>query len=568
MGGCFMNKELFIKGYIERIEKKFSLRKDFAFEILAITTLLDQSFDEVFQNISTIVNGNGEHDGGMDGIYIDEDENECTMHVFQIKNSKGLGDNVLSKFINDYRNIFAYGNNLNIPLNSKVQSFLEKYTSIVSSGKIVDIKLYFIFSGEKEKNDQAIIQRHLDDNSELSIYDINDLYDRIETLISEHKKRKEVKFSFMAEKSNISLRKDPQALISFQIQNVKAINFRLKALDLCALLDEEKNINGRIDTVFSDNIRGFLRYNKTNKKIKETLESNYSEYFPFLNNGITLISEQLKIPNDIQAGYYPIETKNPVIVNGLQTTSVIYDMYQNDRDKLDGVYVLIRLYETNELDIIDKITDATNTQSPINYRDKISNKNFIKYTKAIFESNNIGFLAKRGDTFENSLSKQLEESIHSDTVFKYWYATYQELPEFAKNSKSKLLEEIFEASSDNTNRLNSLFNGSKDSPIYEQLLKAYQIYKFVVNKRNENIETDFIKYSDELISYGIYKQNEEFEISYPKVCDAIQNIIQNEKKFLQEKNLTYSHNGYFKSAKSRYDLNKEMGFLEKSESIN
>jgi hypothetical protein len=270
----------------------------------------------------------------------------------------------------------------------------------------------------------------------------------------------------------------------------------------------------------------------------------------------------------IQAGYYPIETKNPVIVNGLQTTSVIYNIYQKDRERLEGVYVLIRLYETNDPEIVDKITDATNTQSPINYRDKISNKNFIKYTKAIFESNNIGFLAKRGDTFENNLSKQLEESIHSDTVFKYWYATYQELPEFAKNSKSKLLEEVFEASSDSSNRLNSLFDGSKDSPIYKQLLKAYQIYKFVVNKRNENIETDFIKYSDELIAYGIYKQDGEFEPSYTKVYDAIQNIIQNEKKFLEEKNLTYSHNGYFKSAKSRYDLNKEMGFVEKSESIN
>ncbi len=561
-----MNRNLFIDSYIERIEKKFLLNRDFAFEILAITALLDQSFDEVFQNISTIVNGNGEHDGGMDGIYIDEDEDECTMHVFQIKNSKGLGDNALSKFINDYRNIFVYGNSLNIPLNPKIQSFLERYTSIVSLGKIVDTKLYFIFSGEKEKNDQTIIQRHLDENSELSIYDINDLYERIESLISENKKRKDIQFSFMAEKSNISLKRDPQALISFQIQNIKAINFRLKALELCKLLDKEKEINSRIDTVFSDNIRGFLKYNKTNKRIKETLESDYSEYFPFLNNGITIISERIKIPNEIQAGYYPIETKNPVIVNGLQTTSVIYDMYQKDRDKLDGVYVLIRLYETNDSEIIDRITDATNTQSPINYRDKISNSNFVKYTKAIFEANHIGFLAKRGDTFENTLSKQLEESVHSDTIFKYWYATFQELPEFAKNSKSKLLEEIFEASSDSTNKLNSLFNGSKDSPIYAQLLRAYQIYKFVVNKRNENIENDFIKYADELIAYGIYKQNEAFESAYPKICDAIQTIIQNRKKFLEEKNSTYSHNGYFKSEKSRYDLDRQMGFIEKNES--
>ena len=560
-----MNQELFIDSYLKRIEKKFSIKKDFAFEILAITALLDQSFDEVYQNISTLVNGNGEHDGGMDGIFIDEDDNECTMHVFQMKNGKGLGDNILSKFINDYRNIFVYGNSTNILLNSKVNSFLQRYTNIVSSGKIVDVKLYFVFSGEKEKNDQSIIERHQQENSELTIYDINDLYDRIDNLISENKKRKNIDFSFMAEKSNISLKKDPQALISFQIQNIKAINFRLKALNLCKLLDHEIVINRRIDTVFSDNIRGFLKYNKTNKNIKETLESDYSEYFPFLNNGITIISEKVKIPNDMQAGYYPIETKNPVIVNGLQTTSVIYDIYKEDSTKLDGVYVLIRLYETSDPEIIDKITDATNTQSPISYRDKISNKNFIQYTKALFESYEIGLLAKRGDTFENSLSKQLKESIQSDTVFKFWYATFQELPEFSKNSKSKLLEEIFEASNDKTHKLYNLFNGSKDSIIYNQLLQSYKIYKFIVQKRNENIEDDFINYADELISYGIYKLGGIFEDVYPEICNSISIIINEEKKFLEGKNLTYSHNGYFKSAKSRYDLNKKMGFVEKNE---
>ena len=562
-----MNKELFINSYLDRIQEKFTLTKDFAFEIFSITALLDLSFDEVYQNVSTIINGNGEHDAGMDGIYIDEDENECTMHIFQIKNGKGLGDNVLSKFVNDYRNIFVYGNSTNIPLNSKVTSFLERYTNIVSSGKIVDVKLYFIFSGEKAKNDQNIIKRHQEENNDLTIYDINDLYDQIDNLISENKKRKDVEFSFMAEKSNISLKRDPQALISFQIQNIKAINFRLSALDLCKLLDKEIEINKRRDTVFSDNIRGFLKYNKTNKNIKKTLDGEDSEYFPFLNNGITIISEKIKIPNDMQAGYYPIETKNPVIVNGLQTTSVIYDTYKDDSTKLDGVYVLIRLYETSDPELVDKITDATNTQSPINYRDKISNRDFNKYTKALFESNNIGYLVKRGDTFENTLSKQLNESIQSDTVYKFWYATFQELPETSKNSKSKILEEIFEATSDETHKLYKLFNGDKDSLIYEQLFKSYQIYKFVIKKRNENTERDFINYADELLSYGLYKLEEDFESGYPKVCDAISEIIEEEQIFLTTKNLTYSHNGYFKSSKSRYDLNKKMGFVEKGEGL-
>lgn len=561
-----MNKELFITGYIDKIKNKFNLSNDLAFEILCISAFLDQSFDEVMQNVSTIENGKGNHDGGMDGIYIDEDENECTMHVFQIKHGKGLGDNVLSKFVNDYRNIFVYDNSTNLPLNIKVNTGLVKYKDIVSSGKIVDTKLYFIFGGEKEKQYDDLIQRHLDENENLTIYDINDLYSKIDNLISENKKRKDVQFSFMAEKSNISLKHDPQAIISFQIQNIKAINFRLKALELCKLLDEEKNINKRIDTAFSDNIRGFLRYNKTNRNIKETIESDFAEYFPFLNNGITIISEQIKIPREMQAGYYPIETKNPVIVNGLQTTNVIYDIYQQDRAKLDGVYVLIRLYETNEQDVIDKITDATNTQSPINFRDKISNRDFNTYTKTLFELNQVGYLAKRGDTFENHFSKNLNESIHSDMVLKFWYATFNEMPEVAKNSKSKILEEVYDSTVDKNHKLHKLFNGKKDSPIYQQLLEAYKIYKFVVSKRNEKTpESDFINYADEIISYGLYKLGDDFENNYNEVCKKLKVIIETEKGFLASKNLAYSHNGYFKSSKSRINLNEQFGWTDKNE---
>ncbi len=558
-----MNKELFINGYLERIKNKFHLTNDFAFEILSIAAFLDQSFDEVMQNVSTIVNGDGQHDGGMDGIWIDEDDNECTMHVFQMKSSKGLGDNALSKFVNDYRNLFVYGNSTNIPLNAKVSAYLNKYKSIVSAGKIVDTKLYFVFAGEKEKQDITIINRHHEENEYLKIYDINDLYDKIDSLISENKKRKEVKYSFMAEKSNISLKNDPQAMISFQIQNIKAINFRLQALELCKLLDQEIRVNKRVDTVFSDNIRGFLRYNKTNKNIKETIESEYAEYFPFLNNGITLISEQIKIPREMQAGFYPIETKNPVIVNGLQTTNVLYDIYQQDKTKLDNIYVLVRLYETSDPEIVDKITDATNTQSPINFRDKISNRDFNTYAKALFELHGIGYLSKRGDTFENSFSITLQESVHSDTVLKFWYATFGELPEIAKNSKSKILEEIYDATVDKKHKLHPLFKGDKDSPIYAQLLKAYKIYKFVVDKRNEKgVEKEFIFYADELLAYGLYKLGEDLEKNYTLLCDTIDQSLLEEKTFLEEEKYLFSINSYFKSSKSRYDLNNKLRIVD------
>ncbi len=559
-----MNRDLFLNGFIDRIAKRFNLNVDLAFEILAIAAVLDQTFDEVMDNVSTLENGNGSHDGGMDGIYVDEEY--AVMHVFQIKSGANPGDNILAKFINDYRNLFVFGNLAQLPLNTKVNKAFETYQALAQAGRAIETQLHFVFGGEITPQNRDIAKRHLDANERLSIYDRNDLYQQIESLIAENRKRKPVDFSFMAQKSNIAFKSDPQALISFQIQNVKAINFRLAALDLCQLLDKEKAINQRIDSVFSDNIRGFLDYNKTNKKIRETLESDYAEYFPFLNNGITVIAEQVKIPKEMQAGLYPIETKNPVIVNGLQTTHVIYEVYKKNAIDLENVYVLVRLYETTDPELVSKITDATNTQSPINFRDKISNKNFNLYTKTLFELNGIGYLTKRGDTFENSFSRALSESIHADHLLKFWYASFYEKPELAKNSKAKVLEDIFEATSNKTHLLHPLFSGTADSVIYAQLLRTYQLYRFVVAQRNQTeLCSEFIVYADELFCYGLYKLGDvHLPNAYQKIHAAIEQAIIVEKARYTSKGLTYSHNTYFKSAKSRYDLDSLMGFIESS----
>lgn len=559
-----MNRDLFLDGFTDRITKRFGLTANFAFEILAIAAILDLTFDEVMNDVSTLVNGNGSHDGGMDGIYIDEDDG--VMHVFQVKSGATLGDNQVTKFVADYRNLFVLNNATQIPLNAKVTKALDTYRTLAFSGRAIETRLYFIFGGQLADQNRDIALRHSGATEQLAIYDRNNVYEQIESLISETRKRKPVAFSFMAQKSNIAFKSDPQALISFQIQNVKAINFRLAALDLCKLLDKEKEINKRIDTVFSENIRGFLDYNRTNRKIRETLRSDHAEYFPFLNNGITLIAEQVKIPKEMQAGYYPVETKNPVIVNGLQTTHVIYEEYQKNSALLEGVHVLVRLYETSDPELVAKITDATNTQSPINFRDKMSNKDFNCYVKVLFENHGIGYLTKRGDTFENSLSRALGESIHADYLLKFWYASYYEKPDIAKNSKAKVLEDIFEATSSTSHPLHALFSGKPDSPIYQQLLHVYQLYRYIVGQRNSSPHVaDFIMYADELFCYGLYKLNsEDLNEAYIKVLNALQNATEVEKILLASKGLTYSHNGYFKSAKSRYDLDKALGVVEKN----
>jgi hypothetical protein len=463
---------------------------------------------------------------------------------------------------------------LGLPLNSKVSAALQTYQTLVKSGRVIDTHLHFIFNGEITEQNQPLVDRHRQNTLSLHIYDSNDLYQQIDSLIAARKKRKPVTFSFMAEKSNIALpNSDPQTLISFSIQNVKAVSFRLPVLALCALLDKEQQLNNRTDTLFSDNIRGFLRYNRTNKNIRETLLGNDAGYFPFLNNGITIIAERVKIPSTMQMGMYPLEVQNPVIVNGLQTTHVIYDIYKQYPTKLDGVYVVVRLYETTDNELIDKITNATNTQSPINYRDKISARLFNDYTQELFANEGIGYLSKRGDTFENKLSTALQKSVHSETVLKFWYATFFEQPERAKSAKSKVLEELFDATTNKNKPLNSLFSGEKDSPIYQQLLEAFWIYDFVVTQRKtQQHHTDFVLFADELLAYGVYKllkkaggfNRDGLASAYQTAYKAILDCIERDKDQKSKNQSTYSHNGYFKSTTSRIYLNEA---LELSEDI-
>ena len=87
------NKELFISTYLDKIAGKFDINKDQAFEIFSIAAILDKTFDEIYADV--IIPGSA--DGGIDGIYFDEQDGFYIMEVFQCKNSKKLSQSQLEK---------------------------------------------------------------------------------------------------------------------------------------------------------------------------------------------------------------------------------------------------------------------------------------------------------------------------------------------------------------------------------------------------------------------------------------------------------------------------------------
>ncbi len=516
-------------------------------------------------------------DGGFDGIWFQDQGEYFDMHIFQCKNAKGLTTNQIDKFRNDFKDIFVNGNKVGKQTIENLQQWIDEYRQISEQGVIIESKLYFVFNGLKEDPDYAnnkpIFDTYHDPDANFFIIDSDDIYQKVVDLAKQ--KRNEIKFTFHPEKSNISAL-DSQGLYTYAVQDIRAANFRLQATELCLLIENELKINGSFETLFEENIRSYLGFKaRANRNMNTTLSKREEAiYFPFLNNGITIICDEFTLPKQPQNDTYLLPVKNPQIVNGLQTSWVLYQNFKKDPAILKEIYINIRVYETKQdKEIIAKITDATNTQTPINYRDKVSNKSFNTLTKTVFKNAKINYITKRGETFSKD-PFIYNDVVESETVLKFWFATFFEEPETAKNSIATVVQRIFDAATFEKHPLEKLFDGDKNSPIYIQLLTAYRIYTFIRKQKKIKLsDFEFLAYADELMSYGIYKYigsaNLKLYIDELKLNEAysiclgiISNIVDEEKQLHSDAGKTFSFNAYFKKPKCRVDFNKKQKIIE------
>jgi hypothetical protein len=585
------NKQLFIDGYLNRISEQFNINKDIAFEIFAIAAITERPFQEVYDDIQIRQKLGDEDnlkgkDGGIDGAVFVEQGGYYTLMVFQCKNSRNLKPIQLDKFRHDVDDLFRYG--IVKPHTELLQPKINEYQQLSKDGFLIEIKYYFVYSGSNnDPNYAANIQnyRAYHKPDEYEIWDSGTIYEKISQLIKAQAKRKDIKFVFNPQTSNIiTSDRQGQGLYTYSVGNVRAANFRIEANELCRLVEQELAANNTYEFLFSDNIRSFLGFKvRPNQRMKETLINPDSAiYFPLLNNGVTIICERMEIPSTLQSGRYILPAHNPIIVNGLQTTRVIYEVFKEIRrkgiDELQNVFVNVRLYETSDTEIVEKITDATNTQTPISYKDKVSNKDFNLYAKEVFANHGVAYITKRGEIFSNHLSKQLKSTIESDTLLRFWYATFYEQPEIAKNSIYEVMEAIFDATNNDNHPLHRLFNGEKDSPIYLQLIYSYTIYRYVQSKKESKQELrEYISHATELLAYGIYKHLEndlisinnvdKLEEAYQFALNIVDQIIKEQIDLYTQQEKSFSYSGYFRKAKSRFEYNIKAGIIDEDSII-
>jgi len=140
------------------------------------------------------------------------------------------------------------------------------------------------------------------------------------------------------------------------------------------LTTEDGNLRSQ---VFEENVRSFLgQDNPVNQSIAATLASDSASRFPVLNNGITIVSPEIKLQGTT------LHLTNYQIVNGCQTSNVLFE----NRELLNDVMVNVKLVKTQLEDVFSELVKATNSQSKVEGTQFLSLKPIVKRVEQYFNT--------------------------------------------------------------------------------------------------------------------------------------------------------------------------------------
>ncbi|REK75159.1 AIPR family protein [Paenibacillus paeoniae] len=122
--------------------------------------------------------------------------------------------------------------------------------------------------------------------------------------------------------------------------------------------------------LFYENIRDYLGENDVNTSIDQTLKEGKYDFFSVLNNGVTIVADKLGATGDRFTIF------NYQVVNGCQTSNVLFN--NRNLTGIDKVNVPLRLIVTENDDIKNEITKATNNQTEVKQEQLESLSDFQK----------------------------------------------------------------------------------------------------------------------------------------------------------------------------------------------
>lgn len=356
-----------LKSYFENFISNNQLEEndiDENFEKFCNYYLINQHYPQDFDLDSCSIGGGD--DSGMDGICIIADDIcihtkedirslynsprkiEVKFIFNQIKNSEKFDLGGILKFLTGVRGFFKETNEYK---NEDLKSFFEIKNDIYKNAikfKRPEIILNYATTGKWKEPEEITnpIKTNETDLNELNIGNITINFvdsKKIESIHNEVENKVEKQIDFRASLTLPAINNVRQShILSVPIKEY-----------LKLITSDTGNI---LKNLFLDNVRDFQGNNSVNEGIKSTITSNSQEALPMFNNGITIIAKHLEIINQ------RIVLTDFQIVNGCQTSHVIWENKEELRDNTD---IIVKVIETTSSELSESIIKATNKQTEV-----------------------------------------------------------------------------------------------------------------------------------------------------------------------------------------------------------
>lgn len=445
-----------------RITQDDKLRS-LAFVYLCVKTMLDLDEAETFD---CLTEGGG--DFGVDAMHLSEEiDGEFVVTLFQGKYHKNLEaksnfeESGINTLINAIRHIFDPSSKIEY-INERLMAKVEEARSLIRDGYIPRVRALACNNGLKwnAATQEAIDRTGFGDQV---VWE----YANHDVLIGILQRPKSV---------DETLRLTGKAII--EDMNFSRICIgRIPVSEVASLL----KIHG--ERLLERNIRRYLglQGNRVNEGIRQTLTGTTPDNFYFFNNGLTLVCNDFSY-NALQNSDYQVKVENLQIVNGGQTCMTIFKTLESMESSQipKDASVLLRLYKLpkdNE-DIVLQITNATNSQNPVDLKDLKANDERQRLLEASITALGYGYRRKRTDTATKSAD--ITSGVAAEALLAVWRHAPHQAKFFSREHFGKLYETIF------TNDLNGA-----------QTIAAVLLYRIAENRRRRPEESDpvFVRYA-------------------------------------------------------------------------
>jgi hypothetical protein len=457
-------RQTLITDRIDVLSKTLKISTDQAFERLAHSLCTDIGIYD-FDDADLV---DGTQDKQIDLISIQEEENQATINIISAKSEAGFSSNAIILTKNGLDWIFRRPKIevealVNLPFKEKIFEVRSILQEVGFSN--VNIRVYFVTKGEKSKISTEFSQEvdgiYREFNNEtFKSFSFEALgSDEIVNRINRQEKKER---SIDAE---IAIKYDTNSpsLIRYMSKGRRGLICTTNASEIARLVEEDKT-----GALFESNIRRFLgQSSSVNTEITATATNpNESNLFWFLNNGITILCDNMDVIQDPDAP--KIKVKNLQIVNGCQTASSLAHAAKDGLLQAD-TQVLLKIFETDSENFGSKIVLTTNNQNKISSRDLKANDPIQIDIRTALE--------RYGYHYEHKFNQYLGINIAStnkvvsnESIGQSYLAVILKKPSDARHRKYKIWSEY-----------------------YSQIFKVSSLNKHVLAFEISNLSSNWIK---------------------------------------------------------------------------